>query len=46
MESARRKNAYDNSVVHSVAIPTPGAIYAANPRTFLAHVSPSLQVSG
>lgn len=42
----RRKNAHDNSAVHSVAIPTSGAIYAANPRTFLAHVSPGRQVSG
>lgn len=37
----RRKNAHDNSAVRSVAMPTPAAIYAANPRTFLAHVSPS-----
>jgi len=45
-EVPRRKNVYNNSVVRSVAIPAPGAIYTANPRTFLTYVSSSRQVFG
>jgi len=39
------KRAHDNSAVGSISIPSPSAIYAANPRTSLRHISPDRQVS-
>lgn len=41
----RRKNAHDNFVVRSVVVSVPETIYAANPRTFLAHVSLGIRLN-